>query len=154
MVDQLEAALDQLVRVAREGGLPVADKEPGAGAAGALAWGLRVFAGAQLKRGFDVVSEALGLFSLLNDCDLVITGEGRLDTQSPYFKGPYALGRLARMQHKKSVLFAGAVGGPTALVRDAFDEVIAVGTGPAPSRQDAPKLLQAAVFRWALRQSR
>ena len=154
MVDQLEAALEHLVRVAREAGPPAADQESGAGAAGALAWGLKVFLGAQLKRGFDVVSEALGLFNLLNDCDLVITGEGRLDTQSPYFKGPYALGRLARMQHKKSVLFAGAVAGPTALVRDAFDEVIPVGTGPVPGHQEAAAQLQAAAFRWALRQSR
>jgi glycerate kinase len=113
-----------------------------------------VFLGAQLKRGFDVVSEALGLFNLLNDNDLVITGEGRLDTQSPYFKGPYALGRLARMQKKKSVLFAGALGGPTSLVRDAFDEVLAVGQGDLPSRDEAPRLLEAAAFRWALRQSR
>ncbi len=154
MVEQLERALDHLVRTAREQGLPSADKEPGAGAAGGLAWGLKVLLGAQLKRGFDVISEALGLFNLLNESDLLITGEGRLDTQSPYFKGPYALGRLARMQKRKSVLFAGAVGGPTSLVRDAFDEVIPVGTGPVPSPEEAPKLLQAAAFRWALRQSR
>lgn len=152
-VDTLEAALEHLVRVSRASMLPSAEKDPGSGAAGALAFGLKVFSGAQLKRGFDVVSEALGLFNLINDNDMVITGEGRLDTQSPYFKGPYALGRLARMQKRKAVLFAGAVGGPTSLVRDAFDEVIAVGQD-VPTREEAPRLLEAAAFRWALRQSR
>ena len=53
----------------------------GAGAAGGLAGGLAAI-GARLESGFDVVAEAAGLESALDDVDLVVTGEGRLDSTS------------------------------------------------------------------------
>jgi glycerate kinase len=51
---------------------------PGAGAAGGLAGGLAAI-GADLEPGFDVVANAVGLDRALEDVDLVVTGEGRLD---------------------------------------------------------------------------
>ena len=90
----------------------------------------------------------------MNECDLVLTGEGQLDNQTAYFKGPYALGRLARMQKKRVVLFAGAVHGGSSGVRDAFDEVVAVGRGSRPDPARAGIELEEAVARWAIRQSK
>ncbi len=153
-VERLDSLLEQLARVARHGSAQAHEAEAGAGAAGGLAFGLRAFCNAQLRRGFDVISEALGLFARVNECDLVITGEGQLDTQSAYFKGPYALGRLARMQKKRVVLFAGAMLGGSSGVRDAFDEVIVVGKGGAVDPQRAAQQLEDAVARWAIRQSK
>jgi glycerate kinase len=54
---------------------------PGAGAAGGLAGGLAAL-GAELEPGFDVVAGAAGLDRALEDVDLVVTGEGRLDATS------------------------------------------------------------------------
>jgi glycerate kinase len=54
---------------------------PGAGAAGGLAGGLAAI-GAELEPGFDVVAGAVGLDHALEDVDLVVTGEGRLDATS------------------------------------------------------------------------
>ena len=54
---------------------------PGAGAAGGLAGGLAAI-GAELEPGFDVVAGAAGLDRALDDVDLVVTGEGRLDATS------------------------------------------------------------------------
>ena len=54
---------------------------PGAGAAGGLAGGLAAI-GAELEPGFDVVAGAAGLETALEDVDLVVTGEGRLDASS------------------------------------------------------------------------
>ena len=54
---------------------------PGAGAAGGLAGGLAAI-GAELDSGFDVVATAVGLDDALDDVDLVVTGEGRLDATS------------------------------------------------------------------------
>ncbi len=54
---------------------------PGAGAAGGLAGGLAAI-GAELEPGFDVVANAVGLDDALDDVDLVVTGEGRLDATS------------------------------------------------------------------------
>lgn len=153
-VDELDGLLRQLARVAREGAPTATEAEAGAGAAGGLAFGLRSFCGAQLRRGFDVVSEALGLFAKVNECDLVLTGEGQLDTQTAYFKGPYALGRLAKMQKKRVVLFAGSMLGGSSGVRDAFDEVVVVGRGKIAEPARAAQELEDAVTRWALRQSK
>jgi glycerate kinase len=53
----------------------------GAGAAGGLAGGLAAI-GAQLEPGFEVVAGAAGLEAALEDVDLVVTGEGRVDASS------------------------------------------------------------------------
>lgn len=53
----------------------------GSGAAGGLAGGLAAI-GARLEPGFDVVAVAAGLEQAMGDADLVITGEGKLDTTS------------------------------------------------------------------------
>ena len=54
---------------------------PGAGAAGGLAGGLAAI-GAELDSGFDVVANAVGFDDALDDVELVVTGEGRLDATS------------------------------------------------------------------------
>lgn len=151
-VDRLDGLLEQLARVSRERLGESPDSEAGAGAAGGLAFGLRAFCNARLKRGFDVVSDVLGLFTRVNECDWVLTGEGRLDVQSAFLKGPWSLGRLARMQRKRVVLFAGSVLGGSAGVRDAFDEVVVVGAGQLPDPALAAQQLEEAVARWAARQ--
>lgn len=63
----------------------------GGGAAGGLAGGLAAI-GARLEPGFDVVAQAAGLESALEDADLVVTGEGRLDMTS--FEGKVVGGVL------------------------------------------------------------
>ncbi len=153
-VDQLEAALEQLARVSRQSSGESFENEAGAGAAGGLAFGLRAFCKSQLKRGFDAVSETLGLFAKVNECDWVLTGEGQLDVQSTFLKGPYSLGRLARMQHKRVVLFAGSVVGGSTGARDAFDEVVVAGQGQVPDPARAAAQLEEAVARWSSRQAK
>jgi glycerate kinase len=69
--------------------------EPGAGAAGGLGFGLLAFCGARLRRGVDVVMEAVDLGGRMEGTDLVITGEGSLDAQSLFGKVPAGVIRLA-----------------------------------------------------------
>jgi len=66
----------------------------GAGAAGGLGFGLHCFAGAEIRSGFEIFSEAAKLRSLLNKSDLVITGEGAMDRQTVMGKG---VGELAKL---------------------------------------------------------
>jgi glycerate 2-kinase len=54
---------------------------PGTGAAGGLAGGLHALGGVILS-GFDLVADELDLDTAIADCDLVITGEGFLDSHS------------------------------------------------------------------------
>lgn len=80
-VELLERRLERLVQVYRDDhGVDVADVE-GAGAAGGLAGGL-LCAGAELGSGFDLVADRVDLDQLVESVDLVITGEGFLDSES------------------------------------------------------------------------
>jgi glycerate kinase len=92
----LDRALAHLAAIVeRDLGVDLRD-EPGAGAAGGLGFGLMAFLGAHIRPGVDVVSEALGLPSRMVAADLVITGEGRLDSQSLHGKVPDGILRLGR----------------------------------------------------------
>lgn len=55
---------------------------PGAGAAGGMGACASAILGAQLRRGIDAVLDTVRFENLLRDCDLVFTGEGKLDSQS------------------------------------------------------------------------
>ena len=77
----LTARLERLVEVYRdEHGVEIATL-PGAGAAGGLAGGL-VAAGARLASGAELIADAVDLYDQIEEADLVITGEGRVDATS------------------------------------------------------------------------
>lgn len=74
------------------------DSLNGAGAAGGIAGALASLAGAQIVCGSTFVLEAAGIPALLSSgqFDMVVTGEGSLDSQTPGGKLPYEVLRLAR----------------------------------------------------------
>ena len=55
---------------------------------------LYAFCGANLRPGIEIVTDALGLADLVADADLVITGEGRIDSQTIHGKVPVGWRRL------------------------------------------------------------
>ncbi|MCS6776496.1 MAG: glycerate kinase [Chloroherpetonaceae bacterium] len=82
MVRELDAALAHYARVLEQQvGVRVADV-PGAGAAGGLGAGLMAFCHAELRPGTEIALEVTGFDARLRGCDLVLTGEGRLDEQT------------------------------------------------------------------------
>ena len=110
MVRELDAALANYARVvARDVGSDVS-KQPGAGAAGGLGAGLMAFAGATLQSGIDMVCEVLNFDALLQDADLVITGEGRADRSTIFNKAPVGVARHAQAHGVPTVLLAGSLG--------------------------------------------
>jgi glycerate 2-kinase len=148
-LEVLEAALARFAeRVAESIGRDASAQE-GTGAAGGLAFGLVAIAGARIAGGFDEVSRALELPRRLRSADVVITGEGRLDDQTPFGKGPGAVASEARRLGKRAVCFAGAVSGG----RELFDEVIQVSPGGErpPTATAAAALLEASAREWAAR---
>jgi glycerate kinase len=134
-----------------------AEHLPGTGAAGGLSYGLLVGCGARISRGFDHLAKLLALDTKLRGVDWVLTGEGRLDTQTLSGKGPLELARRARQSGTTRVVaFAGKVD-PRALEGDhPFHEAIQVSppgwseADPA-ARAGAAALLTAAVEQWARR---
>lgn len=70
---------------------------PGSGAAGGLGAALAAFCDARIVQGADFVLDAIGLARSMDDADLVITGEGRMDAQSSFGKAPVGVARLAKL---------------------------------------------------------
>jgi glycerate 2-kinase len=96
MVEVLDKNLRHLAAlIKRDLGIDVM-RIAGGGAAGGLGAGLIAFAKAKLKRGVDLVSEAVDLAKHLRGADLVITGEGRVDFQTAFGKTPSGVAKAAR----------------------------------------------------------
>ncbi|KRO56520.1 MAG: hypothetical protein ABR77_02705, partial [Acidimicrobiia bacterium BACL6 MAG-120322-bin79] len=78
----------------------------GGGAAGGLAGGLSAL-GANLVPGFDVVADEVGLHEQIAQCDLIITGEGYLDSESFDGKVVGGVQQLAQQFNKPVVVICG-----------------------------------------------
>ena len=109
MVRRLDANLVHYARVMeRDLGLSVADLR-GGGAAGGLAAGMYAFLGAKLRPGVEIVTAAVGLEGVVADADLVITGEGRIDSQTVNGKTPIGVARIAKRHGKPVIGIAGSL---------------------------------------------
>ncbi|CAM3632291.1 glycerate kinase [Halomonas casei] len=107
ILDALLANFSQ--KVSEATGVDVSDF-PGAGAAGGMGYAAMAFLKATLKPGIDVVMQQVNFNNHLNDADLVITGEGRLDGQSLAGKTPIGIARVASERDIPVVIIAGQLG--------------------------------------------
>ena len=100
----LDKGLRHIGRLMQKGsGKDIADI-PGAGAAGGLGAGVVAFLGGELKPGIEAVLDVLDFDGIAADADLVITGEGKLDSQS--FQGKVIDGVSKRTQRMGVPLIA------------------------------------------------
>jgi glycerate 2-kinase len=105
-VESLDEGLRHLASL-----LPAVDPEArGMGAAGGLGFGLVAFCGARLMRGVELVLDALSFRQRVRGCDLVITGEGRLDGQSVQGKACIGVARAAAAEGVRTVALVGVAG--------------------------------------------
>ena len=118
MVEQLDGGLKRLASVIRKDLRVKVAKLPGAGAAGGQGAGLVAFLGARLGPGADIVINAVGLEKNLVGCDLVITGEGRMDGQTVFGKAPAAVAKVARKLGIPIIAICGSLGPDASKVRD------------------------------------
>lgn len=125
VLGELEAGLERLAdTVAKNFGCDFRNA-PGAGAAGGIAFGLLSFCRAKIRSGFEMIAEILDLESEIAACDLVVTGEGRLDAQTLEGKGPAGVAALAHKHGKRVIAFAGSVAANTQFNR-IFDAVFQI----------------------------
>ncbi|MBE6671004.1 MAG: glycerate kinase [Ruminococcaceae bacterium] len=81
----------------------------GAGAAGGLGFAFLAFTNAKLKSGVDIVLEESGIEKYIESADIVVTGEGRLDSQTVMGKAPIGVAKLAKKHGKRVIAFSGCV---------------------------------------------
>jgi glycerate kinase len=125
---------------------------PGAGAAGGLGFGLMAACAADVRSGFDLIAELGDLRGAMAGADLVVTGEGRLDSQSLFGKVPIGLARLGAETGTPVVAFAGQVeGDPAAFRAEGLHAVVPIVDRPMSlddALADAAPLLRRAARRF------
>ena len=99
----------------------------GGGAAGGMGAALYAFCGAQLRRGIEIVTDALQLDACVADADLVVTGEGRMDSQTIHGKVPVGVAKVAKRYHKPVIGIAGSLTADVGIVHEhGLDAVFSV----------------------------
>lgn len=108
-VPLMDAWLSRYAALAGEQFPPADAKYPGAGAAGGMGFAFLTFCNATLEPGVQIVLEETGLRQYIQDADLVITGEGRLDGQTVMGKAPMGVAGMAKEYGKPVLAFSGCV---------------------------------------------
>ncbi|ASV56664.1 Glycerate kinase [Lelliottia jeotgali] len=109
MIDRLDAALAHYAKIiARDLDIEVLNLE-GGGAAGGMGAALYAFCGAELRQGIEIVTDALHLDKHVANADLVITGEGRIDSQTIHGKVPVGVAKVAKRYNKPVIGIAGSL---------------------------------------------
>ena len=109
MVQALDSGLLHFAAIAaRDLGLDI-QSPAGAGAAGGMGGGVLLLPDARLQAGVQIVMEAVKLAEKVQDADLVITGEGRMDAQSVHGKTPIGVAHTAKAFGKPVIAIVGCL---------------------------------------------
>lgn len=109
MIERLDRGLQHFAQIIdRDLDIDVLSLE-GGGAAGGMGAALYAFCGANLRPGIEIVTDALGLADLVADADLVITGEGRIDSQTIHGKVPVGVAKVAKRYKVPVIGIAGSL---------------------------------------------
>lgn len=119
---------------------------PGAGAAGGLGAGCKVFLNSEIKKGADFLIDILNIEQLIRDCDVLITGEGKVDEQTLSGKVVQKLCNAAKRYGKKTIVVCGhSEISHDALAANGIDTLIALTDGNTPVQtaiREAASLLE------------
>lgn len=124
---------------------------PGSGAAGALAAGLMAFLGGRIQSGIDLLLDYNGFDLHLSHADLVITGEGQMDSQTVQGKGPIGVARRAKTAGVPTVAIVGSLNTDDQLLHEAgIHAVLPIIPRPMSldeALRDAAQLVEQAALR-------
>ncbi|HPY56542.1 MAG TPA: glycerate kinase [Sedimentibacter sp.] len=118
MILELDKGLKNLCDVIeRETGKDLKDV-PGSGAAGAMGAGMIAFFNSVLQMGIETVLDTVKFDEIIEDADMIFTGEGRVDTQSLRGKVVIGVGKRAK---NKNIPVTVIAGGAANNIDDAYD---------------------------------
>lgn len=107
-------------------------KEPGAGAAGGLGYAFMQYLGAEMHSGADLLLDLVHFDDIIADADVVITGEGRADSQTLMGKLPERVLRRAEKHGVPVWLLAGQVSDRASLLAAGFTRVDSITPSGMP----------------------
>lgn len=103
------------------------------GTAGGAAAGLSGFLNARLVNGIEYFLQVTGFDAELKKADILITGEGSIDSQTLQGKGPFGVASAAKLKNIPVIGLAGKVPlQPDAELLQYFDILMAIGNEPVP----------------------
>ena len=139
MVQQLDRNLNHYANLV-EASLGIFIKNvAGSGAAGGLGFGLMAFADAKLQSGVELIIEQSRLAEKIAQADYVLTGEGKIDSQTALGKTPFGVAQVAQQFNKPVLAFAGLVGeGIESLFDAGFSQIVGINP-PDCSLEEALK---------------
>ena len=105
---------------------------PGAGAAGGLGYAFLQYLNAECRSGIDLLLDTIHFDDLLQDADLVITGEGSADRQTLMGKVPFGILKRAKQQNVPVMLIAGRIADEQHLLDAGFARVACISPPDLP----------------------
>lgn len=116
---------------------------PGAGAAGGLGASLMAFLDAELRPGIDIVIEIVKLEQAIKDADLVITGEGKIDSQTIYGKAPIGVAKIAKKYNIPVIAVAAIISDDADIVHQyGINTLLKISEPPISLAEPKPKKVQ------------
>ena len=109
MIMQMDQWLGRYAKLAAEHFPKVNPNQAGTGAAGGMGFAFLTFTNAVLESGIKIVLEETRLEDYIKDADIVVTGEGRLDSQTVMGKAPVGVANIAKKYGKLVLAFSGCV---------------------------------------------
>jgi glycerate kinase len=106
----LDDAMRCFASICAAQGLSADPNAAGAGAAGGVPFGLAAICGATLERGIDLVLDAIDFRTRCAGASLVLTGEGRLDSQSLHGKACLGVAASAAKCNVPTIAIVGSTG--------------------------------------------
>jgi glycerate kinase len=110
MVLRLDRGLRHLAMKIIEAYALDVSKLAGGGAAGAMGAGMVAFFKSHLKMGIETILDLIVFNQLIQDTDLIFTGEGKIDEQSLSGKVPIGVARRAKQANVPVIAVVGSIG--------------------------------------------
>ena len=122
---------------------------PGTGAAGGLGYGLMAYLKAEMKSGIDIILSISAFDETITDASLIITGEGKSDSQTLMGKVPYGVLKHAKEHNIPVWLISGGIENEGLLAQH-FDMVKSINEGDT---RPLSMLLQSSIAKENLRKT-
>ena len=132
MIEELDRGMQAFAQVIqRETGKDIS-MTPGSGAAGGMGGGMLAFLNAELRSGADLLLDLSHFESQIEDADLIITGEGRMDRQSLMGKITGKILEAGKRKNIPVIAFAGSIADKEILESTGFKGLFATKPDSMP----------------------
>ena len=155
MVDALDASAKRFAAASAKHLGRDCQNMPGAGAAGGLGYAFLQYMNAECRSGIDLLLDTIHFDNLLQDADLVITGEGSADRQTLMGKLPFGILQRAKKHGVPVMLIAGRIADEQELLEAGFSSVacinppnipIEIALQPATAKENIRKMISSTLF--------